>query len=217
MIAVYMRVSTTKQDTRLQLAALIEYLKGRGLNWHSPMVRWFRDKGAASDAMSRPAWDRLMATVRAGGVREVVCWKLDRLNRWGAKDHLRFRLELDTLGVGVISLTEPEAVKFTDALDLMREVFYAEARADWLRTHRQRISAGVRNSAKRKASGWGGQRVPHGSKGGPKLTPDQAQSMRDEHAGGARVADLCRKYGVTDRTVRKHLRAGDAKDAGNPA
>lgn len=154
--AAYMRVSTTRQDHKLQLRAMFDWLKAQGLTRRD--VQWFRDHGESSAAKSRPGYNRLMAALRTGDYDRLVVWKIDRLNRWEPKDHMRFRLEMDLLGVKVVSLTEADASSFDGLLDMVRELFEAHGRAKWLRDHRDRITAGIR--AKRKpGEPWGGARV----------------------------------------------------------
>ena len=197
-IAVYMRVSTTRQETKLQLRDLLAWLHERGLGWRQ--VCWYRDRGESSTAVSRPAWDRLMASVRASEVKTLLVWKIDRLNRWDAKEHLRWRLEVDQFGVRVVSVTEPDADRFTETLDLMRELFQADGRAKWLRDHRERITRGVRASI---AGGkrWGGLAKY-------RLTQEQdAEMVRRVRDGELSKSAAAREYGVNRETVRKRLLA----------
>ena len=73
---IYLRVSTAEQETDSQEHQVLEYCGVRG--WQSPRI--FRD--AASGATStRPGLEDLLAHVRAGGVHQVVTYKLDRLGR----------------------------------------------------------------------------------------------------------------------------------------
>ena len=73
---VYLRVSTAEQETDSQEHQVLEYRRVRG--WQPPAI--FRD--AASGASStRPGLEQMLAQVRAGGVHQVVTYKLDRLGR----------------------------------------------------------------------------------------------------------------------------------------
>ena len=75
-VAVYLRVSTVDQNTKAQEHQVLEYCRKRG--WRSPRV--FRDLvcGAANH---RPGLDSMLQFIRAGRVRHVVTYKLDRLGR----------------------------------------------------------------------------------------------------------------------------------------
>ena len=76
-IAVYVRVSTRRQDTRSQEPDLQKWIEafGDGIS-----VKWFKDK-ASGKSMDRPGWRRLEAAIDAGHVAKLVCWRLDRLGR----------------------------------------------------------------------------------------------------------------------------------------
>jgi len=75
-VAVYLRVSTVDQNTEAQEHQVLEFCRKRG--WRSPRV--FRDFvcGAANH---RPGLDSMLQCIRAGRVRHVVTYKLDRLGR----------------------------------------------------------------------------------------------------------------------------------------
>jgi DNA invertase Pin-like site-specific DNA recombinase len=74
-VAVYLRVSSKKQDHRSQEPDLKRWAEAQGKS-----VKWYRDK-ATGRTMDRPAWNRLEAAIRAGEVSAVVVWRLDRLGR----------------------------------------------------------------------------------------------------------------------------------------
>jgi DNA invertase Pin-like site-specific DNA recombinase len=73
---VYLRVSTAEQETDSQEHQVLEYSKVRG--WQPPMIPRDASSGASS---SRPGLEQMLAQVRAGGVHQVVTYKLDRLGR----------------------------------------------------------------------------------------------------------------------------------------
>ena len=75
-IIVYLRVSTAEQETDSQEHQVLEYCKVRG--WQPPMILRDAASGASS---SRPGLEQMLAQVRAGGVHQVVTYKLDRLGR----------------------------------------------------------------------------------------------------------------------------------------
>lgn len=207
--ACYLRVSTDAQETKIQRRAILQWLKGRGLTRHD--VKWYVDKGQSSVSHMRPMWGGLMTSIRAGNVRRVVVWKLDRANRWGPKEHLRWRLEMDALGVEIVSITEPEAVRFNDLMDVLRETIWAEARAKWLADHRERIRAGVNRSKHRKH--WGGARQVDPTRNGmAKLTPDQWRELIDWIViRKASVSEAAARYGVSRTAVMRHLAKPDVR------
>src|SRR5262249_53986588 len=73
-IAVYVRVSTHKQDTKSQEPDLQQWTSAFANG--SPVI-WYRDK-ATGKTMDRPDWRRLDADMRAGKIGALVCWRLDR-------------------------------------------------------------------------------------------------------------------------------------------
>ena len=75
-VIIYSRVSTDKQSHDSQLAELRHYCANRG--WSEPEEIVDTISGIKN---SRTGLDRLMAAVRRGKVKVVVCFKLDRLGR----------------------------------------------------------------------------------------------------------------------------------------
>jgi DNA invertase Pin-like site-specific DNA recombinase len=73
---VYLRVSTTEQETDSQEHQVLEYCRVRG--WSEPQI--IRD-AASGASTSRPGLEAMLARVRSGGVHQVVTYKLDRLGR----------------------------------------------------------------------------------------------------------------------------------------
>jgi DNA invertase Pin-like site-specific DNA recombinase len=73
---IYLRVSTIEQETDSQEHQVLEYCKVRG--WSDPLI--IRDS-ASGATTSRPGLETMLAHVRAGGVHQVVTYKLDRLGR----------------------------------------------------------------------------------------------------------------------------------------
>lgn len=79
LIAIYARVSTEEQAKHgFSIAAQIrECLKLAGNE--QPMV--FADEGVSGETLDRPALSRLMRSIEAGEVQEVICLDPDRLSR----------------------------------------------------------------------------------------------------------------------------------------
>src|SRR5689334_14839033 len=94
----YVRVSTNEQHPENQVAALRELAQARGLDLE---VR----EEIESVGQRRPVLDQLMTDARAGRVRVILVWALDRLDRSmvGVVNRV---LELDHLGVRLLSVRE---------------------------------------------------------------------------------------------------------------
>ncbi len=99
--AIYVRTSTTDQDGAAQLHALRQAAEARGWSGYLEFI----DLGHSGAKASRPALDELRAAVRAGEVREVMVFALDRLGR-SLRDLLVLLDNLTAGGCAVISLRE---------------------------------------------------------------------------------------------------------------
>lgn len=76
--AIYVRVSSRKQDQASQMPDCERFAKG--VESEGEQVLWFKDK-ATGKTMERPGWRRLEEAFRTGKVTRVVVWRLDRLGR----------------------------------------------------------------------------------------------------------------------------------------
>lgn len=73
--AIYVRVSTTKQDTRSQKPDLERWASS-----HDNPVKWYTDTGTGTN-MNRPGWQAIEDGIRTGKIKTVVVWRMDRLGR----------------------------------------------------------------------------------------------------------------------------------------
>jgi DNA invertase Pin-like site-specific DNA recombinase len=96
----YARVSTEEQTEENQVRELLQLARARG--WE-PVVYRETMSGAVRD---RPELDRLLGDARAGRLGAVVVWALDRVHRTMV-GCITTVLELDRLGVEVVSIREP--------------------------------------------------------------------------------------------------------------
>lgn len=196
--AIYMRVSTDKQDHKAQLSALLAWLRAQGLSRRD--ATWYRDHGHSSADTSRPALDRLMEAVRAGGVSRLVVWKLDRIGRWESDDFLIWRITIKRANTELVSLTEP-ATGFSTLSDRIVAICESEARSKWLKDHADRIRAGI--AAKRAGRPWGGQHTS-------RISMATWEAIHARHRAGERAAPLAREYGITLNHMAKKLRRMNA-------
>jgi DNA invertase Pin-like site-specific DNA recombinase len=99
--AIYARVSTADQHAAMQVDELRLVANQRG--WS--VIGEYVDEGVSGGKQSRPALDKLMASVRAGQVDTVMVWRFDRAAR--STTHLLALLEeFRTLKVDFISIRE---------------------------------------------------------------------------------------------------------------
>jgi DNA invertase Pin-like site-specific DNA recombinase len=73
--AIYLRVSTRRQDTASQEPELRRWAES-----HEGEARWYHDTFTGT-TMDRPGFRRLMADIEMGRVETLVVWRLDRLGR----------------------------------------------------------------------------------------------------------------------------------------
>ena len=192
-IAVYVRVSSRKQDTRSQ----DRDLKAWAAAQETP-IRWYRDKFTGK-VMSRPGWESLESEFLAGRVSKVVVWRLDRLGRTARGLTALFK-RLTEAGVGLLSLKEsidlttPSGRLIAHVLASVSE-FETELRAE-------RIVAG-QAAARAQGKRWGGSKAGRRTKRVPPEKVRVIESMarqNESKAAMARVTGLSRNtiYSVLD-------------------
>jgi DNA invertase Pin-like site-specific DNA recombinase len=185
--ALYARVSTIDQTTANQLPELQRLAQARGFN-----VVLYEEQESAAKA--RPVLDRLMADARAGKVGAVVVWALDRLHRSmvGAVNAV---LELDRLGVQVISLREPWLDTVGPVRPLLVAIFGWVAEQERARLIERTKAGLVRARAQ-------GKRL-----GRPPASPVLLSAAADLVRAGEPIARAARLKGVKATTLRRFLSA----------
>jgi DNA invertase Pin-like site-specific DNA recombinase len=180
MLIGYARISTSEQDTKMQVAAL----QSAGCE----LI--FREK-ASGGRWERPELHKLLSQLRKGDV--LVVWKLDRLSR-SLRDVLTIMERLQEKKAGFRSLTEAVDTTTPAGRMMMQMVgAFAEFERAMLK---QRTKAGL--DAARKEGRIGGRR--------PKLKPHQQQEiMRLVRTGKKTAADAARLFGVHPATVSRLL------------
>ncbi len=184
MLIGYARVSTTDQDTAVQVAAL----KAAGCE------RIFREK-ASGGRWDRPELHRRLDQLRKGDVLAV--WNLDRLSR-SLRDVLTIMERLGEAGAGFRSLSEAIDTTTPAGRMMMQMVgAFAEFERAMLR---ERTKAGL--DAARRDGRIGGRR--------PKLTPQQQSEIQKMVSKGDKTAaDAARLFKVHPATVSRLMaRAG---------
>jgi len=115
--ALYLRVSTTEQDTTNQLPALEDYAKRHNLT----IAKVYQENETAWKNGRQAALAQLLDDARLGRFQVVLVWALDRLSREGALAILKLVDRLKQHGVKVISYQE----SWTEAPGELAEVLYA--------------------------------------------------------------------------------------------
>jgi len=182
----YARVSTHDQQTLpTQLAAMRTCARRRG--WKVAV----EVKEVGSGAKLRPQREALLRTARRREIDVIVVWRLDR---WGRSllDLIGTLLELHTVGVGFVSLTE--ALDMTTpggrALAGMLAVF-AEFERDILR---ERVKAGIAQARK--------EGRPHGR---PPTVSRQLPEIRSLFAQGLGKRSIAKRLNISRASIRRLL------------
>jgi putative DNA-invertase from lambdoid prophage Rac len=183
--ALYARVSTAEQTTANQLDDLRRLASARG--WE-PVVY----EEQASAAKRRPVLDRLMDDARRGKVHAVVVWALDRLDR-SMLGCLARVVELDRLGVSVVSVREPWLDTSGPTRALLVAVFGWVAEQERARLI-ERTRAGL-DRARRQ-----GTRI-----GRPPASPVMLSAAADRVREGVPLRQAARTAGVGAATLSRFL------------
>ena len=101
-IAVYVRVSTGRQDLENQVPDLKRWLAVHG---KGKRASWYRDKFTGR-SFKRPGWEKLEAAVRAGKVGTILVWAVDRLGRTNL-EMLHLYEDLEARDVRFVSVQDP--------------------------------------------------------------------------------------------------------------
>ncbi len=115
-VAIYARVSTTKQDNENQLAQLREFAAKQGWVLFDNYVD--QESGSTSD---RPEFQRMFADASKRKFDVLLFWALDRLSREGVLETLQHLNRLESYGVCYRSYTEP----YFDSCGAFKDVILA--------------------------------------------------------------------------------------------
>ena len=193
-IAIYVRVSTRKQDTKSQEPDLRRW---EGAYSNGTPIKWYRDK-ASGRTMNRPGWKRLEADLDAGKVLKVVVWRLDRLGRTASGLTALFE-KLTSRKIGLVSLRDGLDLA-TPAGRLMANVL-ASVAAYENEVRRERIIAG-QEAARANGKTWGGS-----TKGRRiKVTEEQVATIERLRVEGEKITAIARATGLTRPTIYAILR-----------
>jgi len=182
-IALYARVSTTGQDTGLQLKDLRAYCEARGFQ----MFQEYIDNGVSGAKESRPALDNLIGDARKRLFDVVLVWRFDRFAR-STKQLIMALEEFRSLGIDFISYQE--SVDTTSPAGKMLFTMisaFAEFEREIIR---ERVRAGVERARQK------GKRL-----GRPRISPELFSKAEYLHKQGLSYAHIASKLGISKGTV----------------
>lgn len=192
--AIYLRVSSGSQNTASQEADLKAWASAQ-----TDSVEWYKDK-ATGTKMDRPAFNRLLAAIRAGKVTRLVVWRLDRLGRT-AKGLLELFEELQQLKCGFVSLRD--AIDLSTASGRLLVTILAGVAQFETEVRSERQRAGI-DAVRAKNDGrctWGGRKT------GTRITATEEKeaAIKTMHAENKPIAEIARVTGLTRQTVYRLL------------
>lgn len=188
--ALYLRVSTSHQNTELQARDLHQYCISRDLS----ITHVYEDIGSGASQKKRPELKRLMDDARKRKFDIVLCWKFDRFSR--STRHLVESLEeFESLGVSFVSYQE----NLDTGSSMGRAMFsiisaMAQLERDILR---ERVLAGI-NNAKEK-----GQKL-----GRPKKRSDQ--KIRLLRSKGLSYRAIAKELSISVSSVQAALKTASS-------
>lgn len=138
-IAIYMRVSTQRQQTEAQRAGIEAWIKKN--KYPEAKLIWFEDK-ATGATLERPAFKRLLAAVKKGSIQKIITFEISRLSR----DFVDTLTLMRTLSEHSVELEIPDrgVVRFQDSL----EKFMVAAKALVAGQERELIGRRIREGLK---------------------------------------------------------------------
>lgn len=184
--AAYLRVSTPEQSLENQRHELAQLASARGLQ----LDRVYEEQASGAD-VRRAALEQLRDDARRGRVHVVLVWALDRLGRT-MHEVLGLVLELDALGVRVLSAREPWLDNEGPVRSLLLAVFGWVAEQERARLG-ERTRAGLERARRR------GVQL-----GRPRARVD-LRTARRLRAEGLSLRDVAAQLGVSTSTLHRAL------------
>lgn len=191
--AIYLRVSTDRQTADNQRAEVEQLARARGFE----AVVYEEIESAAK---RRPIFERMLSDAKAGRVQAVLVWALDRVHRsmQGAVNDV---LELDRLGVRVLSVREPWLDTSGPVRGLLVAIFGWVAEQERARLI-ERTKAGLDRARKQ------GKRL-----GRPRASGILLGAALDQVQSGRSIRQAAKDKGVSERTLRRFIQAAPATNA----
>ena len=187
--ALYCRVSTDNQTAENQVAELRQLAAARGFE---PVIY----EEVESAARARPVFERMMADTRAGRIGAILVWALDRMHR-SMLGAIQDVLELDRIGVPVISVREPWLDTGGPVRQLLVAIFGWVAEQERTRLI-ERTRAGIERA--RSKGTKSGKPI-----GRPPASPVLLHAAADLVEGGASVRKAAAAKGLATTTLRRFM------------
>jgi len=191
-IAVYMRVSTTDQNTDGQKMEINKWIQGNGID--PKQVQWYIDKVSGA-TLERPELEQLRKDVFNGAIKTVVVYRLDRLSR-NMQDGVNILCDWCEKGVRIVSTSQQ--IDFSGITGkMMAAIIFAIAQME-LGNIKDRQTAGI---AAAKQRGVYKGRKPGAIKAGVNLK--KVAQLREK---GFTQEEIARAMGISLSSVGRYLK-----------
>lgn len=187
-VVAYVRVSSRAQDLGMQKAALEKAAAARG----DAIEEWFSEKRSGK-LLARPELDRLRASVRAGKVKRLYVFRLDRLARSGIRDTFEVVEELRTNRAEIVSVSDGFALE-GPAAEVVLAVLAWAAKMERLAIN-ERIAA-ARDRMEAEGRPWGRP---------PRLSKADCVRIRGLQNEGRSIREIAMAVKVPRSTVARAL------------
>ncbi len=192
--AVYLRVSTDRQDERNQEPDCLRICEARG--WEPVLYR-----ETESGAKKRPVWDEVKQAAHRGQVGAVVIWALDRAGR----DRVTVSADFKKLAHADVRLVSVRESWLDQPAGPMRDLLI-EILGWFAETERARLRERTRAGLERARA--------NGTHIGRKWTSDEkVKQLRELFEAGRMVGFSAREVGLPKSTVRTYWRRFEKEDA----
>ena len=185
----YVRVSSKAQGHATQRAEIERAARAR----RDRVVRWYSEK-LSGGTMARPVLERLRHDVRAGKVRRLYLYRLDRLTRTGIADTLQVVEELRRHGCEVASVADGFDLA-GPAAEIVLAVLAWAAKTERLAIN-ERIAA-ARRRIEAEGGAWGRPRT---------MDDRQVNRAAALRRSGLSVREVARRMNVPKSTIARALR-----------
>ncbi len=184
----YIRVSSKGQHYDLQHGAVQRAAAARG----DEIAEVYQEKRTATE-FARPELDRLRAEVRAGRIKRLYVFRLDRLTRTGIRDTFELVEELRRHGCELVTCSDG----FDLAGPLAEPLLAMMAWADKMETHaRRERQAAARERMEQVGGRWGRP---------SRLNPELLQQARELRGRGRSLRRIAVALKVPRATLARHL------------
>ena len=190
----YLRVSTEDQHLENQRGELVQLTRARGLD----IVHVYEEKISA--VKERPALREMLLQAHRGSFSCLVIWSLDRLGR-SMVQNLQMVIELDRIGVQVVSVREPWLDTSGPVRSLLIAIFSWVAEQERLRIS-ERTKAGLERARRQ------GKQI-----GRPKATINLPAALA-LRGMGLSIREMARELKIGASTLHRLLAAADTLGSG---